>query len=131
MTLGITVRSFCAHAIEKSLRKPTEPRFFAAQRPLPIKKLPAQVRVFRGCDKSRIRGVAWTTRADVAEAFAHGHRGMRPRDPVMGSAIILQQHIFFVDDDRSEREVVLDPRRLRQLVIKPFRRPPSPVLEPG
>jgi hypothetical protein len=40
-------------------------------------------------------------------------------DPVIASAEIPKEHIFFVTDDRNEKEVVLNPRRLRKLVIEP------------
>jgi hypothetical protein len=39
-------------------------------------------------------------------------------EPVLASAIIPKEHIFFVTNDRSEKEVVLDTRRLRRLMIE-------------
>ena len=41
-------------------------------------------------------------------------------EPVLASAIIPKEHIFFVTNDRSEKEVVLNPRRLRRLVSEPY-----------
>jgi hypothetical protein len=41
-------------------------------------------------------------------------------DPVVATAVIPKEHIFFVTDDRSEKEIVLDPRRLGKLLIEPF-----------
>jgi hypothetical protein len=41
-------------------------------------------------------------------------------DPVVASAIISKKHIFFVTDEREEKEIVLNPRRLRKIVVEPF-----------
>jgi hypothetical protein len=81
--------------------------------------LPAQGQVFRGCSRPRVRAVSWTTDRGVAEGFARGHRGMRVLDPVIASALIPKEHIFFVSNERNEQEVVLNPSRLRKLVIEP------------
>jgi hypothetical protein len=83
-----------------------------------LERLPPQVEVFRGCSAPRVRGVAWTTDRMVAEGFARGHRRTRVPDQVVASGFILKEHIFFVTDKRSEKEIVLDPGRLRKLVIE-------------
>jgi hypothetical protein len=77
--------------------------------------LPAQVPVFRGCSRPRVRGISWTMERTIAEGFAHGHRGIRVPDPVVASALIPKDAIFFATDDRNEKEIVLNPRRLRRL----------------
>ena len=77
--------------------------------------LPAQVQVFRGCSRARVRGIAWTMERTIAEGFARGHRGIRVPDPVVAFALIPKDAIFFVTDDRNEKEIVLNPRRLRSL----------------
>jgi hypothetical protein len=82
--------------------------------------LPEQVRVFRGCSRPRLRGVAWTTDRTVAEGFAKGHRTLRVPEPVVASALIPKEYIFFVTSDRNEKEVVLNPRPLRRLMIEPY-----------
>jgi hypothetical protein len=102
------------HAME-----PAVPFFSQAQGAF-FNALPAQVTVFRGCSRPRLRGVAWTTDRSVAEGFARGHRNIRVPESVLASAIIPKEHIFFVTDDRSEKEVVLNPRRLRSLVSEPY-----------
>ncbi len=56
----------------------------------------------------------------MAEEFAGGHRGIRVPEPVVASALIPKEYIFFVTDERQEKEVVLDPRRLRQVITEPF-----------
>jgi hypothetical protein len=93
--------------------------FSPAQRAL-FDPLPAQVKVFRGCSRPRLHGIAWTTDRTVAEGFARGHCGIRVPEPVVASAVIPKKYIFFVTDDRSEREVVLNPRRLQNLKIEPY-----------
>jgi hypothetical protein len=65
-----------------------------------------------------VRGFAWTTDRAVAEGFAGGHRGIRVPDPVIISAVIRKEHVFFATNDRSEHEVIVNPRRLRQLMIE-------------
>jgi len=97
-----------------------EPFFSQAQRRF-FDGLPANVPVFRGCSRPRVLGVAWTTDRTVAERFARGHRSIRVPEPVIASAIVPKERIFFVTDDRSEKEVVLNPRRLRSLKIRPYR----------
>jgi hypothetical protein len=87
--------------------------------------LPPEVPVFRGCSASRVRGVAWTTDRTVASGYALGHRSIPVPEPVIASALIPKEHIFFVTDDRKEKEIVLKPRRLRRLVIEPFLVPPA------
>ena len=77
--------------------------------------LPAQVPVFRGCSRPRVRGISWTMERTIAEGFARGHRGIQVPDPVVASALIPKDGIFFATDDRSEKEIVLNPRRLRRL----------------
>lgn len=85
-----------------------------------IRKLPEIVTVYRGCSRGRVRGVSWTTGRNVAERFAFGHRGIRVPNPVIASAIIPREHVFAVINNRSEKEVILDPKRLRQLKVEDF-----------
>ena len=99
--------------------EPAVPFFSPAQRAF-FDALPDQVAVFRGCSRPRLRGLAWTTDRTVAEGFARGHRNIPVPGPVVASAIIPKEHIFFVTNDRSEKEVVLNPRRLRRLVSEPY-----------
>jgi hypothetical protein len=82
--------------------------------------LPSQVPVFCGCSASRVPAIAWTTSRAVAEGFARGHRGTPVPEPVVASAIISKEHIFFVTDERAEKEIVLNPRRLREILVEPF-----------
>jgi hypothetical protein len=82
--------------------------------------LPPLVQVFRGCSAPRVRGIAWSMERSVAEGFARGHRFIRVPEPVVASAVIPREHIFFVTDERDEKEIVLDPRRLRQVIVEPF-----------
>ena len=95
-------------------------RFFSETQHEFFDTLPAMVRVFRGCSQPRVRAVAWSTDQTVAEGFARGHRGIRVPEPVIASAVIPKEHIFFVTNDRDEKEVVLNPRRLRRLTIEPY-----------
>jgi hypothetical protein len=82
--------------------------------------LPPQVQVFRGCSAPRVQAIAWTTDRTTAEGFARLHRGIRVPEPVVASALIPKEHIFFVTDEREEKEIVLNPRRLREILVEPF-----------
>jgi len=82
--------------------------------------LPELVEVWRGTDRKRVRNISWTTDRKVAEKFATGMRGGAFPDPVIAHAFIPKQWVFYASNDRSEEEVVLDPRRLRKLTIEPF-----------
>jgi hypothetical protein len=99
--------------------KPALPFFDSSQRQF-FDALPSQVPVFRGCSASRVRAIAWTTSRAVAEGFARGHRGIPVPEPVVASAIIPKEHIFFVTDKWAQREIVLNPRRLRKILVEPF-----------
>ena len=103
----------------KRLRKPALAHFSKSQRQF-FETLPPLVRVFRGCSAPRVRGITWTTDRAVAEEFARGHRGIPVLEPVVASALIPKEHIFFVIDERQEKAIVLDPRRLRKVLIEPF-----------
>jgi hypothetical protein len=79
--------------------------------------LPAQVRVFRGCSRERVRGVSWTLDRRIAEGFAQGHRFIPVPDPIIASAIIDKSVVFLASDERHENEVLLDPDHLRELEL--------------
>jgi hypothetical protein len=80
----------------------------------PPDALPPIVSVWRGCERGRERGLSWTTDRAVAEGFAEGKRYAN-KSPTLVQAEIPKQHIFVVFIDRSESEIVVDPRRLRKL----------------
>jgi hypothetical protein len=81
--------------------------------------LPPLIEVYRGCEKGRVRGLHWTTDRTVAEGFAHGKRCYN-RHPTLVRAVIPKPHVFALFLDRQEHEIVLDPRRLRQLRAEPL-----------
>jgi hypothetical protein len=76
--------------------------------------LPPVVPVWRGCERGRERGLSWTTDRAVAEGFAIGKRCANEH-PTLVRADIPKRHVFAVFVDRSESEIVVDPRRLRNL----------------
>jgi hypothetical protein len=88
--------------------------------------LPPIVSVWRGCERGRERGLSWTTDRAVAEGFAEGKRCVN-KSPILVRADIPKQHLFAVFIDRSESEIIVDPRRLRKLQ-KPDFAPDSPHL---
>jgi hypothetical protein len=51
-----------------------------------LQSLPDPIRVFRGCSRERIKGIAWTTDEGVAEVFARGHRNIVVPEPVVAAA---------------------------------------------
>jgi len=78
--------------------------------------------VYRGCERGRERGLSWTTDLEVATRFARGQRVFNTR-PTLVSAYIPKVHVLGVFLNRSESEVVVDPRRLRRLTAL---EPPAP-----
>lgn len=93
------------------------------QRYIPAEKAPPGdwpnfVKVWRGCSRERVLSVAWTLDRAVAEEFARGHRGITVPAPVLASAEIHKTAIYFVENERDEQEVVLDPSELRCIVIR-------------
>ena len=80
--------------------------------------LPATVTVFRGCARLRVRGLPWTIDREVAVFFAGGGRSrIAPRDPMIATAKIAKDDIFFVVS--RESEIVLDPDKVQQLRVEP------------
>jgi hypothetical protein len=95
--------------------------YFSPEQRTFFDSLPDTVQVYRGCYHTRVRGVSWTLDREIAKKFTCWRLGPLP-DAAIASAIIPKPHIFFVTDDRKEKEVVLEPRRLRKLVVEPFDR---------
>lgn len=77
------------------------------------------IRVYRGCESSRLRGLSWTTDLDVARGFAAGKRCVNDH-PTLASAVIPKDHVLALFLNRQEHEVAVDPRRLRQLKTQPL-----------
>ena len=69
-----------------------------------------------------MRGLAWTTSREVATTFARGHRGISVPDAVIATAVVLKGAVFTVATERAEQEVIVNYRRLRQLVVTPYKR---------
>jgi hypothetical protein len=85
--------------------------------------LPDLVPIWRGREAGRERGLHWTIRRALAEDFARGKRCWN-RNPTLVSAEIPKQHILAVFVSRDEDEIVVDPRRLRNVrkeTVQPFR----------
>ena len=94
----------------------TRQRYIPAEKQ-PSPEWPKFVKVWRGCSRDRVLSVAWTLDRTVAEEFARGHRGIAVPNPVLASAEIHKTAIYFVENEREEQEVVLDPSELRSVVI--------------
>jgi hypothetical protein len=82
--------------------------------------LPDPVTAFRGCARNGVRRMPWTTDLAVAEYFASGGRFPAPNDPVIAVAEIAKADVFFVQADRQERELVLDPYRVKRVRLDDF-----------
>jgi hypothetical protein len=82
--------------------------------------LPPMITVYRGSQRGRERGLSWTTDCTVAEGFAQVKRCINS-EPTLCTAQIPKRHVFAVFLDRNEREIVLDPRRLRRLQVEPWK----------
>lgn len=77
--------------------------------------LPGAIPVYRGCSLERKRGLAWTTDCDIAAEFARGHRQIKVPNAVVVSARIPKAGVYSVSTNRSESEIILNWRRLRNV----------------
>jgi hypothetical protein len=91
----------------------------AQQRPS-LDRLPASLIVFRGCSRPRIRGLSWTRDESVAARFAFAEYGVTVPDPIIARAEISRDAVFLAIDGRNEAELLVDPRRLRKLIVQSF-----------
>ncbi|WP_298494827.1 hypothetical protein [uncultured Maritimibacter sp.] len=73
----------------------------------PYTGLMERLTVFRGQSGDAQPGLSWTTKREVAEGFAHGHRGIRVPNPVVLERTISPDEIAFTCHEREEHEVVL------------------------
>lgn len=81
-------------------------------------KLKDKLVVYRGQSALSRVGLSWTLRREVAEGFAHGHRGIQVPDPVVLERRIERKHVAMAFlDDRDEAEVALwaPPRPQRKM----------------
>jgi hypothetical protein len=76
--------------------------------------LPDLIEVWRGADMSTVRNFSWTLDPVKAEFFAVQRRGPRFPDPVIGHAFIKKSDVLVTIAGRGEKEIILDPRRLRK-----------------
>lgn len=74
--------------------------------------LPNRIEIYRGCSKSRAKGLSWTTDKAIALGFAQGHRQITVPSPVLCRAVVRKDRgfFFFATDDRGEKEIVVDTR---------------------
>lgn len=79
-----------------------------------IQKLPDNVTIYRGLQgpKAKIKGFAWTLSKDKAVWFA---RRFNYANAKVYSAKIAKEHIFMYTNDRSEQEVVINPKHLTNI----------------
>lgn len=71
--------------------------------------LPDVITIYRGADKIRSLGMAWTTDIEVARLFAKGHRGYRVPDGRIVQTTIRKCDILTVLQDREESTIIVDP----------------------
>jgi hypothetical protein len=79
--------------------------------------LSAAVTVYRGCSRSRVDGISWTIDRSVADNFARGHRFIPVPDPVIATGTIARDLILAVFIERNEKELLIDPRDLKDRAI--------------
>ena len=79
-----------------------------------VDRLPDPVRIYRGAQLRYARGMSWTTDPDTAAWFAH--RFQHRRGEVF-TTTLAKRKILAYFDDRKEREVLIDPRRIRVAVL--------------
>jgi len=111
----------CDHTWPYRLEVQRMLRHYAAQEPArnymdPINvefldSLPPVVTAFRGCARSRIRGISWTLEESVARKFA-GASSNEKQNRVLATARIPKDAVFAACIDRGECEIIVDPERL-------------------
>jgi hypothetical protein len=77
-----------------------------------LRRLPSDFTVFRGCSRSRVKGLWWSTDSNVATVFAKGHRGIPFPDPVLATAKIGKKDILAAFTGRDESEIICAPSRI-------------------
>jgi hypothetical protein len=112
-------RSYLAERLRYTLRHVSLAEYLSEEAREWFDSLPAEIEIYRGCQRYRERGLSWTVDIKVAEGFARGKR-CRNSVPTLVSALINKRHVFGVFIDRNESEIVVDPRRLRRLRLLEF-----------
>jgi hypothetical protein len=95
-------------------------RLLRRRRRRPPVKLTFPLTIYRGGDATRLMGISWTTDFEIAKGFARGHRGIRNNKPAVAEASALRSDVFCENDDRNEREIIIDPRRIELKEIWDF-----------
>jgi hypothetical protein len=75
-----------------------------------VKTLPETFTVFRGCSRSRIAALSWTTKPSTALGYALGHDGIHVPNPVIATAHINRSEAFWFSNCRGDNEVVCWPK---------------------
>ena len=101
-------------------RRPSACNYFDKSDKASYDRLPELVTVYRGCSFPKIRALSWTTDRSIAEDFARGHRRIAVPLAVVAQATIPKEAVYTVATGRSESEVVVNWRRLRQVSFTPF-----------
>jgi hypothetical protein len=87
------------------------------------KTLPDVLTIYRGCVgptieySGTVRRISWTLDRKIAEGFGRGHRSIKLPNPVVAEANYPKAEILALNLKRREREVLIDPRRLRGLKL--------------
>jgi hypothetical protein len=96
-------------------------------RPPNLERMKWPMRIYRGCTRARVRGLSWSTDRKVAEKYARGHRRIRVPDPVIAEAVVEREAVFIaLQHERNESELLVDPRRLRKLIVRDWRAAETP-----
>ncbi len=95
-----------------------------------LAQMPDEVTIWRGAgQEAGIRGLSWTLNEERARFFAdyscgprRGHLtpGWQGTKPMVAKAICRKNDILGYFTDREEAEIVVDPKRLRQVEARPL-----------
>jgi hypothetical protein len=107
-------RGYFARILREALKRVALAELLPADQRAFFDSLEPLINIYRGCESGRVRGLSWTTDIQVARGFAKGKRCIN-RHPTLVTADIPKEHVFAVFVDRKEAEVVVDPRRLRNV----------------
>jgi hypothetical protein len=87
-----------------------------------LKKLPSQIRVFRGHQKPNQKGFSWTLAYTTAKWF--GRRYATAGHARVSQGVVQKSDIIGLVLSRNEMEIVVDPRYVQDIqIMKPIPRP--------
>lgn len=86
--------------------------------------LPDEFPIYRGFLGQRGKGMSWTLEESQAEWFAHRFAMGESKQPRLAEGIVAKKHVLAYFDGRNEKEIVVDPAKVRSVKTRVL--PPKP-----